>query len=101
MAWEEFGKILKSKAGKLYIKIDDEVESMVVKGKNFKGEFFKRELKGGDCVVIQNCLDEIDNLEAKGHIDEAAAEKRRSLFGPGGKCEFIKYILKIPPSDEK
>jgi hypothetical protein len=100
MAWEEFGKILKSKKGKLYIKLDDNIKTVKIKGKNYKDNDYDLELKGGDAIMIEKCIDEINRLEEMDQISEEEANKRRARFEKGGSLDFIKYTLKVPPKND-
>ena len=75
--WESIGDIRESKAGKLYIKIDE----------NFAGK-----LKGGDALTLVKHAENIQGLVDKGFISQDEADERIE------KTSFIKYkIFKAPP----
>jgi len=73
----DFGSILESKAGKLYIKIEKDAE-----------------LKAGDTIQMQNHFDSLDEGVAAGRLSEERAEEIKVKTG------FVKYKLTLPPSND-
>lgn len=71
------GSINKSKAGKLYIKVDKTVT-----------------INEGDRIVLKKKTDEIDDSVAAGKISEEYGEELKE------KLHFVKYVMHLPPSDE-
>lgn len=70
------GQILESKAGKLYIKFDEDLE-----------------IKKGDTLVMKNHADEIQKSVEEGRLSEDFAQELLE------KTSFVKYKLDKPPRD--
>lgn len=79
--WLTIGDIRESKAGKLYIKIDEKFEGT---------------LKGGDALTLIKHKENILGLVDKGFITQEEADERIE------KTNFIKYkIFKAPNNGKK
>lgn len=73
-----FGEILESKAGKIYIKFKKDAD-----------------IKEGDVVFLTKFADDIQSKVEAGFITEDEAESSLT------KRSFVKYILTKPPRDKK
>jgi hypothetical protein len=71
-----FGTINQSKAGKLYIKFNEDAD-----------------IKKDDVVFMQKKTDEIDDKVSRGVITEEEGENQKEKF------HFIKYVLTKPPRE--
>ena len=74
--WLHFGDIMKSKDGKLYIKVREDVE-----------------LKKDQMIVMKKKSDQIKSQHESGFITE---ERMNELLE---KLSFIKYELLLPPGE--
>lgn len=78
--WDKIGDIRESKAGKLYIKIDEK---------------FEAQIKAGDALTMINHRENVLGLVDKGFITQEEAEERLE------KTSFIKYVIFKAPNNGK
>lgn len=80
--WTKVGALLKSKAGGLYIKVDDKLEGSVV-------------LTKGMTLNLQDPRKRNLELAEKGFITQDEAETRNEKIP-----DFVRYDITIPPSKD-